>query len=280
MRTYEATPAMLDELTPLARRYASSDSAQKERIRHDYRDALARVDTAWGSQPRSAGSVADVNRVSGDVNEKALEADPMQNAIGHSVGALRMARLFAVAVVGFVVFPLLACGRGHREGDRLGPDVRSKTSAVSPKSPDPLSAASGGGRSDRWEGAPACRFAKPASWTTGATTWLGACVGGRASGKGALRNVAGGSEELFFGELVNGEPTAGVLVMPDGFSAGRWFEGKIVEGEVDPRSVMVNAFDVAAAAASAAATRAENAGDTSTGRSYRNAAKKLKEQLD
>jgi hypothetical protein len=192
-----------------------------------------------------------------------------------------------------VLVAVVACGRASHAvetsappvKDADAPEVVTATAAAAassgPASPSSAPAPASSAPLDRWDGPAACRFAKPASWTAGVTTWLGACAGGKATGKGALRNADDGVEEVFFGELANGEPVIGVVVNTlGGYTGGRWADGDVVQEQVDPRPVAVKAFDVAAAAARAAADRAARAGDGATAASYRARAKKLENQLD
>lgn len=83
MKTYEATPAMLAELEPLAQEYASADAVQKERIRNDYRAALARfVAAGWTGAVGEANELPDDAMPAEYLANRAQILDQLENQLG------------------------------------------------------------------------------------------------------------------------------------------------------------------------------------------------------
>src|SRR5689334_7760542 len=149
----------------------------------------------------------------------------------------------------------LACNSGPAE-------VAPSAAGASPAAPHSRETAAAGpapGAADpgatRFEGPPDCRFQRPAVWAGGEVTWLGRCQKGFAKGDGVLVNVVEGAEpERFYGRLVQGSPSVGVLQVDSGFVAGRWRNGVVaapLTDDVAQRNVVIGAFRVASSASTA-----------------------------
>lgn len=112
--------------------------------------------------------------------------------------------------------------------------------------------------------------------------WEGECVDGKADGYGALRAYPRANSEdknvlIFFGKFRRGEPTLGVLDLPDGFQAG-----KVVRGEVtgfDDRDLAIEALEEATKAARQVSERLKAAGNAASAAFYEKKAKMLAIQL-
>ncbi|ARM92575.1 hypothetical protein RHEC894_PE00552 (plasmid) [Rhizobium sp. CIAT894] len=135
----------------------------------------------------------------------------------------------------------------------------------------------------RWSQDPGsrCKFVAPASLTSGPTFWIGACIGGKASGEGMLRRRDGDKAgAAFFGRMKDGVPEIGVVDLPEGFRAGSFSDGDIgAQAETEPQD-RINAFRIAAEAArlvSAQYAAEKNAGSA---RHYEELAKTLEQQTD
>ncbi len=129
-----------------------------------------------------------------------------------------------------------------------------------------------------------CRFQRPAVWTGGQVTWLGGCQQGFADGNGVLINaVAGAEPERFYGRLERGSPSIGVLQTDSGFLAGRWARGTVAAAltdDVAQRNVMLDAFQVAAAAATGVSQSFAEKKDGESSSYYAKQARLLREQMD
>lgn len=113
--------------------------------------------------------------------------------------------------------------------------------------------------------------------------WEGECVAGKAHGKGALRAYpkAGSADKavlIFFGVLERGDATLGVIDTPDGFMAGEFDGGKLLDSE--SRDVTIRAFRVAAEAASLVSERMKTAGNATSASFYAKKAQSLEQQMD
>lgn len=124
-----------------------------------------------------------------------------------------------------------------------------------------------------------CRFAVPEGWSERDVRWSGPCRAGRAQGRGAMRAYESGKvSRAFYGTLKSGQPVLGVIDQPDGFVAGRFEQGKVVnDGE---RNTLIQAFDDASAAARQVAEGYRKAGNAPSARFYEDKAKQLANQLD
>lgn len=128
-------------------------------------------------------------------------------------------------------------------------------------------------------GAPGCRFERPAGWTETTLRWTGDCAGGHAQGLGVLRAYSGTlASRLFFGRLQGGRLDIGVVELPEGYQAGRFDAGQLQRS--DERSVVLQAFEQAQAAARAAAARFRQAGNEASARFYDDKARQLGQQMD
>lgn len=143
---------------------------------------------------------------------------------------------------------------------------------------------SAGSSDARSEGEPGCRFQRPEIWAGGRVAWLGACKNGFAQGSGVLINTVEGAEpERFYGQLDGGLQTIGVLQSENGFIAGRWNHGTVVPALPDDRAqrnVIIDAFQAAASAATAASKSFAKKSDAKASRFYAQQARLLREQMD
>jgi hypothetical protein len=125
----------------------------------------------------------------------------------------------------------------------------------------------------------ACAVSPPQGWVQSAVRWDGACHAGVADGLGVLKEYSGKDvKRLFFGLVTNGELKSGAIDQEDGYIAGRFEHGRVVQSQ--DRQSVISAFDKAAAAAEEAAKRFENAGNNASSRFYQAKAKALREQMD
>ena len=120
----------------------------------------------------------------------------------------------------------------------------------------------------------------PEGWAASALRWDGDCANGVATGLGVLKELQGAAvQRSFFGRVDNGELLLGVIDTPEqGFSAGRFVQGRVQVS--DERQVFIDAFELAAQAAGAAAARFEQAGNQASARLYRQKEQTFYEQLD
>ncbi len=121
-------------------------------------------------------------------------------------------------------------------------------------------------------------------WAGGQVTWLGSCQNGFADGNGVIVNVVEGAQpERFYGRLERGSPSAGVLQTDSGFLAGRWARGALAAAltdDVAQRNVVIDAFQVAAAAATAASKSFAQKKDAASSSFYAKQARLLEQQMD
>jgi hypothetical protein len=129
-----------------------------------------------------------------------------------------------------------------------------------------------------------CRFQRPAIWAAGRVVWLGRCQNGFAEGSGVIVNEVRDAEpEHFYGRLDNGSPTIGVLQTANGFMAGRWTRGTVAAAlpdDVAQRTVVIEAFRVAASAATAVSKSFAKKADAESSDFYAKQARLLREQMD
>lgn len=159
-----------------------------------------------------------------------------------------------------------------------------KAVEVSPPPPPPSPSGAGAPTEPRFEGQSGCRFQRPVVWTGGQVTWLGSCQQGFADGNGVLINaVEGAAPERFYGRLERGSPSIGVLQTDNGFLAGRWARGTVaaeLTDDVAQRNVMLDAFQVAATAATAVSRSFAEKKDGESEGFYAKQARLLREQMD
>lgn len=94
-----------------------------------------------------------------------------------------------------------------------------------------------------------------------------------------MRAYEGGKViRAFYGTLQSGQLVLGVIDQPDGFVAGRFEQGRVVnDGE---RNTLIQAFEDASAAARQVAAGYRRAGNAPSARFYEDKAKQLANQLD
>jgi hypothetical protein len=95
--------------------------------------------------------------------------------------------------------------------------------------------------------------------------------------------VEGAEPERFYGHLERGSPSVGVLQTDSGFVAGRWNGGTVAPAlpdDVAQRNVVIEAFRVAARAATDVSTSFANRADPEASRFYARQALLLREQMD
>ncbi len=127
----------------------------------------------------------------------------------------------------------------------------------------------------------ACLFAQPDSWAKASTVWDGECKGGQAHGLGALKEFDPQKKTVvrfFFGRANHGAMTLGVIDQTDGYVAGSFKDGKVVESA--ERQATISAFKEAASAAKLVAARYRNSGNIASARFYDAKTKQLTEQMD
>jgi hypothetical protein len=130
-----------------------------------------------------------------------------------------------------------------------------------------------------WAGPAHCRAVVPAGWPASDLRWSGDCRDGLAQGRGVLRVYAGGQlRGSYFGRVAAGQPQLGVIERPDGFVAGRFEAGRVLQD--GDRNILIEAFDEASAAARQLAGVYRQAGNGASSRYYENKAEQLARQLD
>jgi hypothetical protein len=159
---------------------------------------------------------------------------------------------------------------------------------AAPASPTPgapvVNPTQGNGEDVRSEGQPGCRFERPKVWTSGNISWLGRCRGGFADGSGVLLNVVDGQEaERFYGRLHQGRVNVGVLQTGQGYIAGTWAGGAIVEKLADDmaqRNAIIAAFHAAVDASTSVSKAFAKKGDAKASLFYSKQARSLRDQMD
>jgi hypothetical protein len=95
--------------------------------------------------------------------------------------------------------------------------------------------------------------------------------------------VEGAEPERFYGQLDKGAPSIGVLQTDSGFIAGRWHGGTVAEAlpdDVAQRNVLIEAFRVAADAATAVSQSLAKKADAEASSFYATQARRLRDQMD
>jgi hypothetical protein len=124
-----------------------------------------------------------------------------------------------------------------------------------------------------------CDFKSPDKWEGYSVRWAGSCANGKAEGLGVLRAYRGGQvRQIYFGRFVQGEPSVGVIDHPEGFIAGRFKNGKLVDNE--ERQEVISAFRAGEAAALAFAQQLKRDGNASSARFYQGKAHQLATQME
>ena len=127
----------------------------------------------------------------------------------------------------------------------------------------------------------ACSIARPDGWPNATTVWEGECKGGQAHGLGALKALDAEKKAVvrfFFGRASHGAIVVGVIDQTDGYVAGSFIDGKVVESA--ERQATISAFKEAASAAKLVAARYRKSGNMASARFYDTKAKQLTEQMD
>jgi hypothetical protein len=125
----------------------------------------------------------------------------------------------------------------------------------------------------------ACTFERPESWPTKNTVWVGDCKDSKADGLGVVKETGDGKVvRSFFGRIQSGKWLLGVIEQSDGYLAGQFSEGHLVEQE--DRNVTIHAFDEAAKAAQSVAERYRKAGNLPSAKFYEAKSQSLKNQID
>lgn len=161
---------------------------------------------------------------------------------------------------------------------------RAVAAAAPGRPPAPTTSPQRGASGPASDGHAGCRFQRPRLWTAGKTEWLGGCRQGLAEGSGVIVNrVEGAEPERFYGQLESGAPSIGVLHTAGGFMAGRWHDGALVAALPDDmahRNVLIEAFRVAADAATATSKLLADKGDAAASSFYARQARTLSDQID
>jgi hypothetical protein len=124
-----------------------------------------------------------------------------------------------------------------------------------------------------------CQFVPPVEWLDSTVIWEGACQSGKAHGQGVLRSYKkGASTLLFFGNLEQGELTLGVIDSSEGYIAGQFSHGKLVENV--ERNIIIRAFSNASAAAKAYSQHLKLEGNEKSAGFYLKKAQELEQQMD
>jgi hypothetical protein len=95
--------------------------------------------------------------------------------------------------------------------------------------------------------------------------------------------VEGAAPERFYGHLERGSASVGVLQTDNGFVAGRWNGGTVAPAlpdDVARRNVMIEAFRVAAQAATEVSESFAKRADPEASRFYARQALLLRDQMD
>jgi hypothetical protein len=114
-------------------------------------------------------------------------------------------------------------------------------------------------------------------------TWLGSCRKGFADGSGVLVHMVEGLEpDRFYGSVVAGSPSRGVLQTEGGYTAGHWATAALAPDVPDgmaQRNIVIDAFNAGAAAATAV-SRSLAKRDAKASSFYTQQARSLREQMD
>lgn len=124
-----------------------------------------------------------------------------------------------------------------------------------------------------------CQFVRPSQWGGRTLSWDGHCQAGKAHGLGVLRAYRQGDETIvFYGKMEQGEMALGVVEGRDGYQAGRFSDGSLVPEQ--QREVIINAFDLASAAARAFSQRLRKADNAVSAAYYLRKSQELARQMD
>jgi hypothetical protein len=158
------------------------------------------------------------------------------------------------------------------------------TGAPAPPGAPAAGSPDGGASDPRSDGQPGCRFERLADWTEGRVSWLGGCHKGFAHGSGVILNEVEGVEpRRFYGRVEDGHPSVGVLESYGGYKAGTWVHGAQaapLEDGLAQRNVVIDAFNAAAAAATAVSESFAKKADAKSSRFYATQARLLRDQMD
>jgi hypothetical protein len=99
-----------------------------------------------------------------------------------------------------------------------------------------------------------------------------------------LNEVEGVGPDRFYGRVEDGHPSLGVLEEPNGgYRAGAWVRGAQaapLEDGLAQRNVVIDAFNAAAAAATAVSESFAKKADAKSSRFYADRARRLRDQMD
>ena len=127
-----------------------------------------------------------------------------------------------------------------------------------------------------------CRFIAPDSWNQTQTHWEGKCSAGYAEGLGVLKEFKDLKnykiKRFFFGRIEHGDITIGVIDQKDGYTAGKFRQGRFMPS--DERQDTIDAFRQAELAAQQIAHQFRKAGNAKSARFYQAKARVLREQMD
>lgn len=117
-------------------------------------------------------------------------------------------------------------------------------------------------------------------WRNMMHSWQGACVNGKAEGKGIVKIYPSSrtTTDLFLGEMKHGLPVFGVYEGAEGFYAGSFQQGKIVADQ--DRNQLIKAFQLAADIAQTYSRELKQQGNELSARFYTNKARQLRQQMD
>ena len=127
----------------------------------------------------------------------------------------------------------------------------------------------------------ACSITQPDGWAKSTTVWDGECKGGQAHGLGVLKEFDAQKKTVvrfFFGQASHGAIALGVIDQADGYVAGSFKDGKVIEST--ERQATISAFKEATSAAKLVAARYRKSGNLASARFYDAKTKQLSEQMD
>lgn len=139
--------------------------------------------------------------------------------------------------------------------------------------------------SPAYVGAPNCKVERPKAWGEGGRyAWLGACVNGRATGLGVLRNtLPDATTELFLGRVTAGALTSGALKSSSGYTVGAWRNGEVINDATDDgmqRNAVNEGFKAAASAAKATSARMQTQRNSKSAAYYQSLARQIEQQME
>lgn len=132
-----------------------------------------------------------------------------------------------------------------------------------------------------WTGKADCQFMPPNSWLDNLPGWQGGCLSGKADGKGVLVALKGGAnEDIFYGIMLAGQISLGVIESATGYVAGRFIDGEVLGYSDMDNQAIVDAFYVASAAALNYSERLKNVGQSDLSIFYSNKSAQLRRVVE